>query len=546
MNKKFTLKIFKLTIFSLIFLGIVSLAQSSEFPLIQYDTQVIYNEALPINVFPSAHRLRMINLDPIISSPSRLSKGDSLVLNLFPDKTYTAEIDRIIVNKAGTISLRGRIQGYSLGYVLISTTEDRSLASICVPEKGERYQIQSDQITKTHFLLELNVAELDQIEDGPALIPPESYSRSSDNSDLTEDKTLKGASDNIDVMIAYTPAAKQWADTSGGGMANVIAQAMEKAQMTLDNSNTLLSMSLVHSVEINYTESGSSNTDLYRLTFHSGYDPWGYEGEPRYMDDIHQLRTNYGADLVSLFALVSDTGGLGWLLNTTSGWPELGFCLVRVQQAGWTYTLVHELGHNMGLGHHKEQTVQPGPGLFSYSAGWRWVGNDSGKYCSVMTYENGQYFSDGQTHTRVAYFSNPSIYHQGMATGNAQDADNARNLREIKSTVAAYKQITVSSLSVTPTTKAVENTSGTFSVTVTSNVAWTVFESSSWLSVSSTSGSNNSSFTVTYDANTGTERSAVITVSGGGKTATVTVTQKSVNTEKSSALPGVFLLLLDK
>ncbi|MBF0224593.1 MAG: M6 family metalloprotease domain-containing protein [Desulfobacterales bacterium] len=115
-----------------------------------------------------------------------------------------------------------------------------------------------------------------------------------------------------------------------------------------------------------------------------------------------------------------------------------------------------------------------------------------------------------------------------------------------KTATVTVNQNAVSSLSVIPMTKTVEKTSGTFDVTVTSNVNWTVTESSTWLSVSPTSGTNNAPFTVIYDVNTGDERSAIITVSGGGETKTVTVTQKSVNAKTSLVMPGVLLLLLDK
>ena len=83
-------------------------------------------------------------------------------------------------------------------------------------------------------------------------------------------------------------------------------------------------------------------------------------------------------------------------------------------------------------------------------------------------------------------------------------------------------------LTVSPTSKTVSSSSGNFQVTVTSNVDWTVSESCTWLSCSPTGGSNNGSFTVTYSANTGNTRTCTITVSGGGLSETVTVTQPGV------------------
>jgi hypothetical protein len=122
----------------------------------------------------------------------------------------------------------------------------------------------------------------------------------------------------------------------------------------------------------------------------------------------------------------------------------------------------------MGCHHAKTQNYQPGPGIFSYSAGWRWTDANGGNYCSVMTYESGSYFADGVTHTRVPYFSNPTISYLGMPTGNAVDADNARTLRETKGVVAAYR----SAPCVTPSQQASVFTSA--NVTFNSmSIGWT-------------------------------------------------------------------------
>ena len=373
--------------------------------------------------FPRGQRWRPVTLTPLIVPPHGLTQGDTLTLNLFDDTVYFARIDHVSTNVNGSVTVRGRIEDYPLGYVLISTTGDRSLVSIRVPEKAQYFLILSEPDARTHYLLDMKTGQLEELEGAPPLIPPplalpEAAETLTDNvaSDPLDPAT-------IDVMIVYTPAARQWADSSGGGIANVIAQAMANAQLGLDNSNTILAMNLVHSAEVSYTESGDSHTDLDRLTYTN-------DG---YMDEVHTWRSQYGADLVSLYAYVEDVGGVGWLLNSSSGLPEYGFSLTRVQQTGGTsYTHIHEMGHNMGCDHRKDQSTAPGPGLFDYSAGWRWVGNDSGKYCSVMSYEEDDY-------SRVGHFSNPSINYQGVPTGHAADGDNARTIREVKHVIAEYR-----------------------------------------------------------------------------------------------------------
>ncbi|HUT37086.1 MAG TPA: choice-of-anchor D domain-containing protein, partial [Planctomycetota bacterium] len=350
--------------------------------------------------------------------PAKLTKGDLLTLNLFKDAVYTARIVRVTVNAGGTVTVQGSVEGYPLGYVLLSTTRDRTLGTIHVPEKGKRYAIQSDAEAKAHYVLEVDPKQERVLEDGPPLIPPRRAAGMEPRAAPAGDATTPAT---IDVMVVYTPAARQWADSSGGGIANVIAQAMSNAQMTHSNSQTLVTLRLVHSAEVSYVESGDSGTDLDRLT----------STTDGHMDEVHSWRNTYGADLVALFSRVEDTGGIGWLLSSASGNPNNAFCITRVQQAANTYTHVHEMGHNMGCHHRRDQTVQPGPGLFSYSAGWHWTGADGGKYCSVMSYTDGGY-------TTVAYFSDPNIKYQDRATGTSND-DNARTIREVKDVIAAYR-----------------------------------------------------------------------------------------------------------
>ncbi|TRX54779.1 T9SS type A sorting domain-containing protein [Fulvivirga sp. M361] len=68
--------------------------------------------------------------------------------------------------------------------------------------------------------------------------------------------------------------------------------------------------------------------------------------------------------------------------------------------------------------------------------------------------------------------------------------------------------------------------SGSKTITISSNVSWSVTNDQSWISVSPTSGSDNGSVMVTVTANSsGTDRSGVVTVTGGSLTRTVTVTQ---------------------
>ncbi len=130
----------------------------------------------------------------------------------------------------------------------------------------------------------------------------------------------------------------------------------------------------------------------------------------------------------------------GFQLSSESGAPNYGFSMVRVQRAiAPSYSFIHESGHNMGAHHHKEQLQAPGPGLFDYSAGWRWQGDDAEYYVDIMAYRFGMYWEDEITSINTPYFSNPDVSHQGAPTGHPLDGDNARTIREIRHVIAAYR-----------------------------------------------------------------------------------------------------------
>jgi hypothetical protein len=88
---------------------------------------------------------------------------------------------------------------------------------------------------------------------------------------------------------------------------------------------------------------------------------------------------------------------------------------------------------------------------------------------------------------------------------------------------AVYSGGTTSYLNVSPSDKTVSTSSGSTTFAVSSNVDWTVSESSSWLTATKT---NATTLTVNYDVNSGAQRQAAITLSGPGvSNKTVTLTQ---------------------
>ena len=124
-------------------------------------------------MFGAAKRVSKVALLDKISAEGQLSVNDALDLNLFDDARYKASIDRISKSTPGTVGIRGRLESYPAGYVVISSTAGRSLVNIRIPEKNLAYTILFDPGTQAHYLLEIDPAEKDIKPGGPALTPPD-------------------------------------------------------------------------------------------------------------------------------------------------------------------------------------------------------------------------------------------------------------------------------------------------------------------------------------------------------------------------------------
>ncbi|MBS4013799.1 MAG: carboxypeptidase regulatory-like domain-containing protein [Bacteroidetes bacterium] len=388
----------------------------------------------------SVIRYSEVSLSNEVVSYNYSNKDSNLLhLNLFEDITYEAKIDYTSTYVNGSKVVRARINNYEWASMILSTTENRSLAVVNIPSKDLHYKIISCPETNKHYILELNISKLDYIEGDDDVLPPAPDEKAiQEQIRIQNEISAKnlGPLDHatVDVLIVYTTAAKSWGNSSGGGVDNIVSLAVAQSNLSYDNSETFMAMRLVHATETYYVESGSSSNDLSNLTNGTGA-----------LGMVHEWRNEFGADLVAMFSDVSDTGGIAWLLTSTNGRPDMAFSITRVRQAtGLTHA--HETGHNMGCHHHKAQNFQAGPGLFNYSAGWRWTGTNNAYYCDLMTYSSGSYFQDGVTHTNVAYFSNPYVSHQNVPTGDVSDGDNARTLREIKHVISAYRAAIVNSV----------------------------------------------------------------------------------------------------
>ena len=250
------------------------------------------------------------------------------------------------------------------------------------------------------------------------------------------------AGDEIDVLVAYTPAARR----AAGNIDTFIQFAINNTHRAYTNSRIGFRLRLVHKYQVSYAQHSDMGVDLDRLTFNSTFrftdgsrpDPAGY------MDEVHGLRDRHGADLVVLIvATQADrTCGIARIPpfhdpRLASVQPALGFSVVAHNcEAVDYFTFAHELGHNQGASHdphNAEDDDGNDTARFPYAHGFCNTAKDQN---TVMAYQSNRF---GSCRDEIPYFSGPSITYQGTPTGDAAVRDNRRVLLGTADRVANFR-----------------------------------------------------------------------------------------------------------
>lgn len=251
--------------------------------------------------------------------------------------------------------------------------------------------------------------------------------------------TAQDIGDVIDVLGVYTPRAKNAVGGLDAIEARILA-SIDSANLGYANSGVAQRVRLVGMEEVNYDEilTGVSDIDMWyaaldRLTFGR------YDTDPstaNYLSDARAYREAYGADLVFMLTdLPYAACGIGWL-GGHPGDSELGYSVVHWLCSGSAaYTVQHEMGHNMGACHDRDNTNDSS---FCYSADYSFgYQQPAAGFYTVMAYS-----CDGCG--RINYWSNPNVSYAGYATGQDLGSDfpayNTLTLNNTAYAVANYRQ----------------------------------------------------------------------------------------------------------
>lgn len=389
----------------------------------------------------------------------------TILLNLSETIELLAEATRVESGPNGGFVWVGRVAGESLSEVVLVSHGNTAAGHVTRPmEDGSILYTLRPEANDLTILSEPVLGELPE---GCETVPVpgsgaalQSRSVRSRRAALAVESFPVATAENpaiLDVLFVYSPATS----TRYGGVSGVqalIQEAVASANTGYINSGVHARVRVAHSQQVAFTETGSLSDALSRLAGTA-------DGS---MDEVHALRDQYGADLVVL--LEEDTGscGIGYQMSAVgTAFAPWAFSVVSSACVA-NFSVAHEIGHNMGCLHNREDTTLTG--AFPYSYGHRLCTTDGSGFRTVMSYN-----CTATSVPRVNYFSNPNITFNGLPTGvpstDALPCDNTQSLNRTAHTVAAFRGA-VATLPSAPTGLGAAAVSGTrVDLTWTDNAA---------------------------------------------------------------------------
>lgn len=355
-----------------------------------------------------------INFEILNPSKEISNASRTVELNLRDDLTLNAHLNHIKIRSSDSYTWTGSIVNEPYSSITISVEKGAIFGKIHTLKNGMFVLKTTNE--KTHLISEI------QINHDTYCGVQETLRLNDDQSSYGNIKTGSARvrppnNTLIDVMIVYTQdARKVWGGTDA--ILAAINTVVAETNTAFSNSQVSQRIRLVHTSEINYPETLDSREDLRRLT-----DP-----SDGYLDEVHSLRDSVGADLVTLIPKTGSYSGYAWISPFN---PKRGFSIVVNLKA--EYILAHELGHNMGAGHTREED---NTGYFDYSKA---LLNKDPWWPTLMS---------GSYGPKIPYYSNPNVSYGGIPTGIDSSrvdssANNSLTLLNTATTIANFRSTVI-------------------------------------------------------------------------------------------------------
>ena len=302
----------------------------------------------------------------------------SLTFNLAADVSYRVIVEHSAPTSSG-YSLAGRIADMPEGRMVL-VVNGAILAGTLWTRDGI-YAIRTEG-AGVHILEKVDPSQApplaeprvlpypnpSRVEKPPIVRKPALPAPSAQTQAQTQAQDNAQGSAQIDVLVLWTPEAR----AISGGLAQVRAavdQMVATANDAYRAGGVAQRVRLAGAAELNYRN--ATLEDIDRLPNDSN----------GFLDEIHQIRDSYAADIVSL-VVEFEIGGIATLMaELVPEFEALAFNMVNITSEPTIFA--HELGHNMGLQHDRytvrKSLPKDGPGdenkdvklaLFPYSFGY--------------------------------------------------------------------------------------------------------------------------------------------------------------------------------
>lgn len=367
-------------------------------------------------------KMRGVSLNPNILN------GNLIRLNLFSDKEFIAEIKNRQEKSGGIKVFKGNLEGKPESRFTLATKENAVAGNIHT-EEGI-YEIRyAGGGAHTIRLVDPKLLPQDKMH---KVLPP----RQTATALYTPPPPSSVATPIADIVIIMTPDAYESIGGDSDAATAFVEVMVDEANQAYELSNVDMRLRWLRWDVVSdsaYNDSGNLNADLDALS-----SEWLTSGAVSFRSDLNAFarsrREEYDADLVNL--LVADGGrfcGLAWLMTeaTESIFGDSGAYSVVDVDCVSSYTFIHELGHNMGLEHDRNNNDESVNPRYPYAYGYQ---DPEGRFRTIMAYD-----CEDESCSRIPFFSNPDINYQGIPFGTETE-NNARALRQSRFIVANYSE----------------------------------------------------------------------------------------------------------
>lgn len=406
---------------------------------------------------------------------SFLTVTNSVDLNLFPGKSFTALKKKIDFRNDNDFTWYGSIDGQSINTIL---SVYRDAVAGFVSFNHENFNLQAlgngfQVIVKVDPEKYLPCGNSNGLEIHSNNSSPED-NRYNSQLHNTQEPILQNSIKKLNrttvvpvvkVFVAYTTSAKNLA-MAEGGIDAIIDNAIAAANQAYINSgNITIQLELAHKREVtNYSETSATtpvtlrycNQVVNRSVMLSQFQ----NPTDGIIDDIHDYRGLYGGDIAVLFTTIAPDCGQAYefAVATDGGGASEAFCVVNYNcaAAAGSWSFAHEIGHLQGARHQKGTKISEDNCDIPFSNGHGYILSVSGQqYRTIMAVEIGQ---------RILHWSNPNINYQGIPTGNTTTSNVASVIQQTAQAVADLVQELSGTISVNTTLDGIISLSGNVSV----------------------------------------------------------------------------------